>query len=131
MLGNPCYLCSFKTSLDLKLSKEKDICFLHKLRALFQHLGTGTYIYLYETDFLYKCQHDFHHQDNVMKTNGQSFKFIIKLRNLVAIKKQEHRNSYLSQITYVTVLTIIFTNSLNKDFLSAIKIYFSMFFFYV
>ena len=54
----------------------------------------------------------FHQQDHALRTNDQSFHYylIIKLRNLITTEKREHRNSYLSQITYVPGLTIICSN---------------------
>ena len=47
---------------------------------------------------------------NALKTNGQSFKFTIKLRNLVVIEKHGDRNSHLSQMTYILGLKIICSN---------------------
>ena len=37
---------------------------------------------------------------HVLRTNGQTSKFTVKLRNLVTFEKREYRNSYLSQIRY-------------------------------
>ena len=48
--------------------------------------------------FLYNFLHDIHQQGLALRTNGQFFKFTIKLKNLIIIEKREYRNSYLPQI---------------------------------
>ena len=46
---------SFRTGLGSKLSTEKHVPFLRKKGALFEHLGTGTYIYWLEETFFCSC----------------------------------------------------------------------------
>ena len=69
--------------------------------------------------------------DHALRANGQSFKFAIKLRNLVTIEKLEHRNSYLSQKHISLVEQEFAVTRSNKNFFKAIKIYFSFFFFHL
>ena len=52
------------------------------------------------------------------------------MRNLSTIEKQEHRNSHLSQITYNPGLQYFATTWCNKNFFTAIKIFFSFFLFF-
>ena len=62
-----------------------------------------------ENIFLCKFLREFQHKVHVLNTKCQSFKFTVKLRYLTT-KKGRGRNSYLSQITYILPIKIIWSN---------------------
>ena len=72
---------------------------------------------------------NFQKQGHALMTNNQSFKFTVKLMNLVTTENWEHRSSHLSQVTYTPGLTKICRNLISKDFFGAVKIFFSFFLF--
>ena len=62
------------TGLTSKLSTEKQVCFLHKYGAFFQHLETCTYIYYCEKAFSTSL-HDIQEKGHALTTKSQSSKF--------------------------------------------------------